>query len=881
MSVQSSESKSAAPFWKQFGLACAILCGVMLIIFHQSLEPGMTLFSNDGPLGAISAESGSLPGGFFGVWHDLNWLGKRGIGASPNWSSVLAALTGPVLFSKIYAPFALIVLGLCTWVFFRQMRFAPMVCVVGAVASALNMDTFSTATWGLPAWSLSRAMLFLALAALVTQHTNRAWLKAALAGFAVGMGVMEGFDMGAIYSLFIAAFVLFQGVALEPGTLTSGLQRAGLRLVLVVVFACFIAAQSLTALIGTQVVGVVGTEQDLETKQMQWDKATTWSLPKREALRVIIPGLFGYRIDIADPSNYWGTVGQQPGWEQHRQGLPRHSGSGEYAGVLVAILAVWTLLQSFRGNRSPFDLRERRLIWFLAAAGLTCLLLAFGRHAPFYQLFYALPYFSTIRNPIKFMHPFQVSLLILFAYGLQDLSRRYLSQAPAKFDSLRNHLKTWWSRAPAMEKKWTLGSAGVLAASVLAWLLYASSRRELESYLVRVDFDAAHAAQIAGYSVREVGWFIFFAAFALGLLVLILSKWLSGPRAKVAGILLGLFVFVDLYRGNAPWILYYNYVEKYDSNPVIEMLREKPYERRVTILPLPGLQQLAVLQQFYHALWLQHHFQFYNIQSLDVVQEPRISQEKESFLRAMGAHPVRYWQLTNTRLLFGLVGLAEQLNQQMAPGQNPFRLHTAFELRQETAGGPILVQTNTTGPFALIELEGVLPRAKLYSQWEVLTNTSTSLDRLVSPEFDPHQTILINEGLPPNAPQSGPGGAPGSVAITQYAPKRVQLESQSDAPAVLLLNDKHDPAWRVSVDGQPQPVLRCNALMRGVYLPPGKHTIEFRFQPPLTAFYVSLAGAITAIGLCGLLLCGPSTMRLRRTAEPGQKAEAEPQIQRP
>ena len=30
-------------------------------------------------------------------------------------------------------------------------------------------------------------------------------------------------------------------------------------------------------------------------------------------------------------------------------------------------------------------------------------LLAFGRHAPFYQFFYELPYASAIRNPQKFM----------------------------------------------------------------------------------------------------------------------------------------------------------------------------------------------------------------------------------------------------------------------------------------------------------------------------------------------------------------------------------------------------------------------------------------------------------------------------------------------
>jgi uncharacterized membrane protein YfhO len=65
------------------------------------------------------------------------------------------------------------------------------------------------------------------------------------------------------------------------------------------------------------------------------------------------------------------------------------------------------------------------------------------------------------------------------------------------------------------------------------------------------------------------------------------------------------------------------------------------------------------------------------------------------------------------------------------------------------------------------------------------------------------------------------------------------------------LNDKYDPNWQVQVDGKPAPLLRANFIMRGVYLAPGSHTVEFRFQPPVGALYVSL----TAIGL-GLVLLG-------------------------
>jgi hypothetical protein len=79
------------------------------------------------------------------------------------------------------------------------------------------------------------------------------------------------------------------------------------------------------------------------------------------------------------------------------------------------------------------------------------------------------------------------------------------------------------------------------------------------------------------------------------------------------------------------------------------------------------------------------------------------------------------------------------------------------------------------------------------------------------------------------------------------------MRATATAPAVLLLNDRYAPDWRVTVDGKPEKVLRCNYLMRGVQVPAGEHKIEFRFQPPITGLYISLAAIFVALGLVGLL----------------------------
>ena len=45
-------------------------------------------------------------------------------------------------------------------------------------------------------------------------------------------------------------------------------------------------------------------------------------------------------------------------------------------------------------------------------------------------------------------------------------------------------------------------------------------------------------------------------------------------------------------------------------------------------------------------------------------------------------------------------------------------------------------------------------------------------------------------------------------------------------------------------------LIRTDFIFRGVYLPPGNHTIQFTFRTPLRALYVSLAAIFVAIALC-------------------------------
>ena len=108
-------------------------------------------------------------------------------------------------------------------------------------------------------------MTFFALAALADPDAPQRWLRLLLAGAALGMAVTEGADVGAIYSLYVAAFVIYQTWTLE-GSHVKNLAWGFGRLALVATCAAVLAAQSIHGLIGTSIVGIKGTQQDAKTK---------------------------------------------------------------------------------------------------------------------------------------------------------------------------------------------------------------------------------------------------------------------------------------------------------------------------------------------------------------------------------------------------------------------------------------------------------------------------------------------------------------------------------------------------------------------------------------------------------------------------------------
>lgn len=213
-----------AGFWWLILIALILSC-----LFWRCFLPGYVHFANDGPLGQQAAAANQLPGTLTGAWIDGNSIGYYGGAYPPSISALVSWILGPVGVAKFLAPIALLILGIGAYAFFTELRLTKLAATLGSLATVLNSGCFSSACWGVATQQIAFGMDFLALALVVSitpdmKLPNR-WSRIGLAGLAVGMNVMEAADIGALFSICIAAFVVYHAFTATEGSSAGKLFR--------------------------------------------------------------------------------------------------------------------------------------------------------------------------------------------------------------------------------------------------------------------------------------------------------------------------------------------------------------------------------------------------------------------------------------------------------------------------------------------------------------------------------------------------------------------------------------------------------------------------------------------------------------------------------
>jgi hypothetical protein len=164
-----------------------------------------------------------------------------------------------------------------------------------------------------------------------------------------------------------------------------------------------------------------------------------------------------------------------------------------------------------------------------------------------------------------------------------------------------------------------------------------------------------------------------------------------------------------------------------------------------------------------------------------------------------------------------------------------------YEIDERAANGRLWF--NVSYNFDAFEL--VLRKSK-YSLWrykkspsryycvdraEHVESDEAALQRLLAPEFDPTESVVLS--TPDAAPATERGNAaraePATVIADEHA--HVHLRVERTAPGYLVITRSHYPGWRARVNGKDQPLLRANLGLSALHVEAGTSEIELDYDP--------------------------------------------------
>ena len=145
----------------------------------------------------------------------------------------------------------------------------------------------------------------------------------------------------------------------------------------------------------------------------------------------------------------------------------------------------------------------------------------------------------------------------------------------------------------------------------------------------------------------------------------------------------------------------------------------------------------------------------------------------------------------------------------------------------------------------VLRVAGTRPRAFVVEGIRVASDADVVEALITRADFE--REALVPAGLPPRIPAHG---FVGQARIVKRGTNRLVLEASANRPGLLVVLEAWRRGWTATIDGEPAPVLRTNAIFRGIPVPAGSHRIEMSYLPREVAW----GAALGVLGLTGLLL---------------------------
>jgi len=433
----------------------------------------------------------------------------------------------------------------------------------------------------------------------------------------------------------------------------------------------------------------------------------------------------------------------------------------------------------------PLLFRNDRVTKAALVAVVGGILFSMGKYTPFYQFLYDyLPGISRFRVPKMMLFMTAFGLAVLTARGV-DLLRDDKVLATARLQRW-----IWWLLAFPLCLAVLLGVEKLFGSTLREWLF------ELLSRPTRYQSGVGLVSQRWFTIERETGLALAQASLTtLVLLGVARRKFNSG-----LGIFLLLLLLAgDLWRVNAQFLVLTDPPNRAGSTatPAMSWIRQQSQGGKGKDLPEYRVLLLGSSDPMRYA-----SARIPVLFTANAVQKRRW-QEYLDVLSLESTLP----DIMNVRWL-----VAEEKLYEQNKGHFGDRYPVVFR-----GGGEVVLENRQ-----------VLPKAWLVTNMEAVADPGQRIRRMQDPSFNPSATALV-ESRPPLDISRNEGNR--AVKVDRYEGELVCLTADSGTGSLLVLGEKYHQGWKATVNGTPTAIVPVNHVLRGIYLTPGRHMVEFRFDP--------------------------------------------------
>ncbi len=814
---------ASSPAWWATPLAIVATIVFGLLVYRPGLVPGHIILTTDDNIGALALRKAAMPYSLLGWWNDSVLCGVPEF-MNITWTNILLCLLPVNFFANWIHAIDLCAASIFLILFFRERKIHPAAAMIAVLAAFwLGSSFFLTYAGHIGKFGVLVFAAFY-LWQIEAAFRRKSWANAVLAGGGLGGMFLEQADVALFFALPFGCYALYRVIVAGEGRMKMAVRVFAPAMIVGALLALHPVWMG-KSLFASAVPGAAGGND-----KAQWDYCTQWSWPPEETIEWIAPGYYGWRSGEQE-GPYWGRLGCQPGTEDQHQAGNNFKLENFYIGAIPVAFAFLAIALGLGRRKMKFTRGE---ILFWSAVALATFILGLGKYCPIYRIFFALPGISSIRAPVKFMQVTQLALGILAAVGFDWLIN--VSVADARNKLFKNF-------------RWAaLGVAVILLLAGFGAASGESARAQEFAARGWGNFSSVIVSLQIGALLRGAG--MMFLAWGLMLLLPRDKTGWTAWRNRIAWIAVALAAVDQL-------LVSQHYVEAVDAshiigrNEVTDALQStRGGQRAYLFMQESGRYRELQEASITYNHWLTYLFPYHNISTFNVTQI-RMPDDYQRFLTALGPTPDRMWRLCGIGQMIFPTPFEKQL-ETLPALKGTIQPVMSFNVQQRGVEAIVSPTGASPGQHTLAKITAPAPRYALFAAWQ-----KSDDDKTLAALADPNKPLFEKAYVPAdaNVPESSGSGIAGKVDVASYRTGAVTLKTASDKPSILRACEKFMPYWKATLDNQPVPLMRCDYLFQGVFVPAGNHEVSLKYAPPLATLWLQVAGtALCLIALIALLL---------------------------